>query len=302
MVDARRDRGGASSAPCSRGCCSTRTAPSPPTGSSTTSGASSVPDSAQKMVQIYVSAAAQGPARGPAPDTAARLRRRGRAGEHRPRPVRAAAARGRRGACGGQRRAGGAALRRGARAVARGRARRVPGAVRAAEASRLEELQLACLEARIAADLDRGRHAELVARARAAARAAIRCARACGPSNCSPCTGRGGSRRRSPAYRAFRDRLADELGLEPSPRLRGARAPDPASGCDRSSTTAGASRAPRRASRYVRNGDVSDRLPERSATASSTSCWCTAGYPASSPAGSARRSRGSMSGWRRWGA
>jgi DNA-binding SARP family transcriptional activator/pimeloyl-ACP methyl ester carboxylesterase len=88
-----------------------------------------------------------------------------------------------------------------------------------AEAARLDELHLACLEARIAADLDRGRHAELVAELeplllRHPLREGLRAQQLLALYR---------SGRQSDAlgaYRCYRDLLADELGLEPSPRLK----------------------------------------------------------------------------------
>jgi DNA-binding SARP family transcriptional activator/pimeloyl-ACP methyl ester carboxylesterase len=88
-----------------------------------------------------------------------------------------------------------------------------------AEAARLEELYLACLEARIAADLDRGRAAELVAElevliARHPLREGLRAQQMLALYR---------SGRQSDAlaaYHAFRAQLAAELGLEPSARLR----------------------------------------------------------------------------------
>ena len=88
-----------------------------------------------------------------------------------------------------------------------------------AEASRLDELYLACLEARIAADLDRGRHAELVAElepllTRHPLREGLRAQQLLALY-------RSGQQSEAlAAYRRFRDLLADELGLEPSPRLK----------------------------------------------------------------------------------
>jgi DNA-binding SARP family transcriptional activator/pimeloyl-ACP methyl ester carboxylesterase len=88
-----------------------------------------------------------------------------------------------------------------------------------AEAARLEELQLACLEARIAADLDCGFHTGLVAELEALVlrhplREGLRAQQMLALY-------RSG---RQPdalaAYQTFRTRLADELGLEPSARLR----------------------------------------------------------------------------------
>jgi DNA-binding SARP family transcriptional activator/pimeloyl-ACP methyl ester carboxylesterase len=88
-----------------------------------------------------------------------------------------------------------------------------------AEAARLAELHLACVEARIAADLDRGRHAELVAEleplvARHPLREGLRAQQLLALYR---------SGRQSDAlaaYHAFRARLDTELGLEPSARLR----------------------------------------------------------------------------------
>jgi DNA-binding SARP family transcriptional activator/pimeloyl-ACP methyl ester carboxylesterase len=88
-----------------------------------------------------------------------------------------------------------------------------------AEAARLEELYLACVEARIAADLDCNRHAELVAEleplvSRHPMREGLRAQQMLALYR---------SGRQSDAlaaYNAFRTRLAGELGLEPSARLR----------------------------------------------------------------------------------
>lgn len=124
-----------------------------------------------------------------------------------------------------------------------------------AEGSRLDELHLACLEARIAADLDRGRHAELVAElepliTRHPLREGLRAQQLLALYR---------SGRQSDAlaaYRGFRDLLDDELGIEPSPRLkeleRRILRQDPTLDYH----------APVRVSaapsvRYVRNGDVS---------------------------------------------
>ena len=88
-----------------------------------------------------------------------------------------------------------------------------------AEASRLDELHLACLEARIDADLDRGRHAELVAElepllTRHPLREGLRAQQLLALHRS------GRQSEALAAYRRFRDVLADELGLEPSPRLK----------------------------------------------------------------------------------
>ena len=87
------------------------------------------------------------------------------------------------------------------------------------EAARLAELQLACTESRIDADLDRGRHAELVAEldalvARHPLREGLRARQLLALYR---------SGRQSEAlssYQAFRTQLADELGLEPSAALK----------------------------------------------------------------------------------
>jgi pimeloyl-ACP methyl ester carboxylesterase/DNA-binding SARP family transcriptional activator len=88
-----------------------------------------------------------------------------------------------------------------------------------AEAARLEELYLVCLEARVDADLDRGRHAELVPEleglvARHPLREGLRAKQMLALYRAG----------RQPdalaAYQAYRTRLDEELGLEPSARLR----------------------------------------------------------------------------------
>jgi DNA-binding SARP family transcriptional activator/pimeloyl-ACP methyl ester carboxylesterase len=88
-----------------------------------------------------------------------------------------------------------------------------------AEAARLDELYLACLESRITADLDCGRHAELVAEldllvSRHPRREALRV------HHMLALYRSGRQSDALAAYQAFRTRLADELGLEPSARLR----------------------------------------------------------------------------------
>jgi DNA-binding SARP family transcriptional activator/pimeloyl-ACP methyl ester carboxylesterase len=88
-----------------------------------------------------------------------------------------------------------------------------------AEAARLDELYLACLEARINADLDRGRHAELVAElevlvARHPLREGFRAQQLLALYR----SGRQSAA--LAAFKAFRAQLADDLGLEPSPGLR----------------------------------------------------------------------------------
>ena len=125
-----------------------------------------------------------------------------------------------------------------------------------AEASRLDELHLACIEARIAADLDRGRHAELVAElepllTRHPLREGLRAQQLLALYR---------SGRQSDAlaaYRRFRDLLGDELGLEPSPRLKELerRILRQDRGLDH--RPVGVSAPPAPGVRYVRNGDVS---------------------------------------------
>jgi pimeloyl-ACP methyl ester carboxylesterase len=88
-----------------------------------------------------------------------------------------------------------------------------------AEAARLEELYLACVEARIAADLDRGRHTELVAElevliARHPLREGLRAQQMIALYRS------GRQSEALGAYNAFRTHLSTELGLEPSPALR----------------------------------------------------------------------------------
>jgi DNA-binding SARP family transcriptional activator/pimeloyl-ACP methyl ester carboxylesterase len=87
------------------------------------------------------------------------------------------------------------------------------------EASRLEELHLACLESRIEADLARGRHTELVGEldalvARHPLREGLR------EQQMLALYRSGRQSEALSAYQAFRGTLAGELGLEPSARLR----------------------------------------------------------------------------------
>jgi DNA-binding SARP family transcriptional activator/pimeloyl-ACP methyl ester carboxylesterase len=88
-----------------------------------------------------------------------------------------------------------------------------------AEAARLAELHLACVEARIDANLDRGRHAELVAELELLVgqhplREGLRAQQLLALYRA------GRQSEALAAYHAFRTQLADELGLEPSARLR----------------------------------------------------------------------------------
>ena len=186
------------------------------------------------------------------------------------------------------------------------------------EAARLEELQLACLEDRIEADIALGRQADAGRRARgagrppSAARAAARAADA-QPVPLRP-PGRGARRlprssgRRSTsssgwsrpsALRDLERRILQQdpaLGLPAAPRTRrpAARAP----------RTAGAEpAAPRHGStaRRASCAAATCRSPTRcSATARSTWCSSTAGCAASTRAGSASRSRASTAAWPRW--
>src|SRR3954471_4275082 len=88
-----------------------------------------------------------------------------------------------------------------------------------AEAARLEELYLACIEARIAVDLDRGRHAELVAEleplvARHPLREGLRAQQMLALYRA------GRQSEALAAYQTFRNHLSAEVGLEPSAPLR----------------------------------------------------------------------------------
>jgi DNA-binding SARP family transcriptional activator/pimeloyl-ACP methyl ester carboxylesterase len=88
-----------------------------------------------------------------------------------------------------------------------------------AEAARLEQLYVACIEARIDADLDRGRQTELAAElellvARHPLREGLRAQQMLALYRA------GRQSEALAAYQAFRARLAAELGLEPSARLR----------------------------------------------------------------------------------
>jgi DNA-binding SARP family transcriptional activator/pimeloyl-ACP methyl ester carboxylesterase len=123
-----------------------------------------------------------------------------------------------------------------------------------AEASRLAELHLACIEARIAADLDRGRHAELVAElepllARYPLREGLRAQQLIALYRS------GRQSEALAAYRTFRDLLADELGLEPSPRLADLERRILRHDRTLDHQPVRAAAAP--GVRYVRNGDVS---------------------------------------------
>jgi DNA-binding SARP family transcriptional activator/pimeloyl-ACP methyl ester carboxylesterase len=129
-----------------------------------------------------------------------------------------------------------------------------------AEAGRLEELHLACLEARIAADLDRGRHMGLVAElevlvARHPLREGLRAQQLLALYRS------GRQSEALAAYQAFRTLLADELGLEPSTGLRDLERrilrQDADLDLDHASSPAGPVRAAAPEVQYVTSGDVS---------------------------------------------
>ena len=124
-----------------------------------------------------------------------------------------------------------------------------------AETARLGELHLACIEARIAADLDRGRHGELVAElepllTRYPLREGLRAQQLLALYRS------GRQSEALAAYRRFRDLLADELGLEPSPRLKELERRILRHDRTLDYEPVRASAAPPGV-RYVRNGDVS---------------------------------------------
>ena len=137
------------------------------------------------------------------------------------------------------------------------------------EASRLEELQLACLEDRIEADIALGRHADVVAELEAlVARHPLR-ERLRGQLMLS--LYRSGRQAEAlAAYREFRATIDEQLGLEPSLAPARARAPHPAAGprARRARARDAVHPAGRRAdsaprshehgeTRFVRSGDVS---------------------------------------------
>ena len=257
-----------------------------------------VPESAQKMVQIYVSQLRKVLPEGHAPHAAARVRDRDRPGGDRHRPLRATAARRRGSARGRERRhSRRRAVPRGAVPLARGATRRVPGAVRAGRgAPGSTSCTSPASRSRIDADLDRGRHAELVAELEALV-AGIRCGRASARGSCSPSTARAASPRRSRATRRFRARSPTSLGLEPSSGAQGDRASDPPARLGPRPR-----RRRRRALKARAGGAVRgqrrrlDRVPGGRQTGRSTSSSCRGGCAASSRAGSAGRSRASTTG------
>ena len=179
------------------------------------------------------------------------------------------------------------------------------------EASRLEELQLACLEDRIEADIALGRHADVVAELEAlVARHPLR-ERLRGQLMLS--LYRSGRQAEAlAAYREFRATIDEQLGLEPSLGLRELERrilqQDPALGApahETPFTPPAAAQAPHpeptSTARRGSSAAATCRSPIRcSATAPWTSCSCTAGCAASTPAGSASRSRASTAGSPRW--
>jgi DNA-binding SARP family transcriptional activator/pimeloyl-ACP methyl ester carboxylesterase len=127
-----------------------------------------------------------------------------------------------------------------------------------AEAGRLEELYLACLEARIDADLELGGHAGLVAElevlvARHPLREELRAQQLLALYR----SGRQADA--LAAYQAYRARLGEDLGLEPSARLkeleRRVLRQDPE--LDLAAAGTEAPRSPAHDVRYVRSGDLS---------------------------------------------
>jgi DNA-binding SARP family transcriptional activator/pimeloyl-ACP methyl ester carboxylesterase len=127
-----------------------------------------------------------------------------------------------------------------------------------AEAARLEELYLACVEARIDADLDCGRHAELAAElellvARHPLREGLRAQQMLALYRA------GRHSDALAAYHAFRALLSEELGLEPSARLRELERrilrQEPDLDLPAAAAPAGAPPAPE--ARYVTSGDLS---------------------------------------------
>ena len=88
-----------------------------------------------------------------------------------------------------------------------------------AEAGRLEELRLSCLEERIEADLALGRHADLVGELEVLTDRHPYRERLCG--RLMPALYRSGRQAKAlDVYRRSRDRLVDYLGIEPGPELR----------------------------------------------------------------------------------
>ncbi len=181
------------------------------------------------------------------------------------------------------------------------------------EASRLEELQLACLEDRIEADIALGRHADVVAELEAlVARHPLR-ERLRGQLMLS--LYRSGRQAEAlAAYREFRATIDEQLGLEPSLGLRelerrilqqdpalGAPARDETPFTPPAAAQAPHPRVPTSTARRGSSAAATCRSPIRcSARGPWTSCSCTAGCAASTPAGSASRSRASTAGSPRW--
>ena len=179
-----------------------------------------VPESAQKMVQIYVSQLRKVLPNETLPHAATGVRHRDRSGDDRHRPVRAtcrskARQRMQRGTPHSRRNGSARRSHSGAASHWPSFRSRSHGPRRRGS----DQLHLTCLEARIDADLDRGRHAELVAElevlvGRYPLREGLRAQQLVALYR---------SGRQSEAlagYHTFRTRLSDELGLEPSKGLK----------------------------------------------------------------------------------
>ena len=174
------------------------------------------------------------------------------------------------------------------------------------ESARLEELRIAAREWRIDADLALGHHRDVVSElevliAEHPLRERLR-------SQHMLALYRSGRHAEALAgYQAFRRRLADELGIEPSASLRDLERlmlqqdppsiwppPPPARRGDERRAAIPTSPTPAAA--------TSGSLTRSSATARSTSFSYTAGSAPSSPAGSTRSWPASTGDWRRWDA
>ena len=174
------------------------------------------------------------------------------------------------------------------------------------EAARLGELRLSALEERIDADLALGRHAELASELEAlVARHPLR-ERLRGQHMLAVYRlGRQADALAS--YQAFRRRLSEELGIEPSSRLRELERRILRQDRDLE-VVGGASRrppplarpSPERSPSVTRPATGSASPTRSSARGRSTSCSCTAGCARSSPAGRTHGSRPSTGALPRW--
>ena len=175
------------------------------------------PATAAKILQTYVSQLRKALGDSTIVTRPGRLPARRRARQPRRAPVRAAPRRGQRGGAGGR----GRQVARGSRAVARAGARRLRLRAVGAEprSVRLEELRLDALQDRVEADLALGRAAELVAELEALVaeyplRSDLR-------GQLMLALYRSGRQADAlAAYRAARETLVEELGIEPGPALR----------------------------------------------------------------------------------